>query len=101
MSSATGNAAAVNLSLGFHASRVDLASLKSTMETGIREFTKATLQARWEDDVRDWMHSVLRSHVQRQKQRTLTCHDDGVHVRIETQDDFGYYVYEWDVFPGR
>lgn len=101
LSATTGSAVAANVTQGFHASRVDLASLKSTLEAGIREFTKATLLVRWEDDVRDWMHAVLRSHVQRQKQRTLTCHDEGVHVRIETQDDLGYYVYEWDVFPGR
>jgi hypothetical protein len=101
LSSATGANTSVNVARGFHAARVDLAALKSVLEAGLLEFTKATLLARWGDDLQDWMHAVLRSHVQRQKQRTVTCHDEGIHVRLETQDDLGYYSYEFDVFPGR
>jgi hypothetical protein len=101
LSGRTGAAVSANLTQGFHAARVDLAALKAALESGISEFTKATLSARWEVDVRDWMHALLRSHVQRCKQRTLEQHENGVHVRIETQDDLGYYSYEFDVFPGR
>ncbi|MCC6810752.1 MAG: hypothetical protein IT381_25205 [Deltaproteobacteria bacterium] len=75
--------------------------MKDALEHGIRQFTKAQLRARWEDDVRDWMHEVLRAWVQRCNQRTLECLENGVHVELETQDDRGYYRYVFDVFPGR
>ena len=61
----------------------------------------AQLKERWTEDIRDWMHALLRTWVQRCKRRSLRYRGNGVHVVLETQDDHGYYQYEFDVFPGR
>jgi hypothetical protein len=93
--------ASVNVSRGFHAASVGLAELKAAMESGIREFTIDQLHARWDDDVRTWMHSLLRLWLQRCKARRLELRENGILVELETQDDRGYYGYRFDVFPGR
>jgi hypothetical protein len=86
---------------GFIASAVDLGRLKAALELGIVSFTITQLQSRWGVDVRAWMMSVLRTWVQRPKFIRLELRDRGVRVQLQTQDDFGYYEYSFDVFPGR
>lgn len=93
--------ASANVSQGFHAARVDLGELKNALEFGVRKFTVAQLHARWEEDVRTWMHSLIRLWVQRCKSQRLELRENGIAVELETQDDHGYYVYRFDVFPGR
>jgi len=93
--------AAVNTSTGYCAAAVDIGALKDALECGLKDFTLAQVRERWSDDVCAWMHSVVRTWVQRCKRRKLTCEDRGVHVLLETQDDHGYYRYEFDVLPGK
>ena len=89
--------AAVNTSTGFHAAKVDVGALKDVLERGVRDFTSAQLQERWSEDVAAWMHTVIRTWVQRCKRRRLICEGSGIHLQLETQDDHGYYQYDFEV----
>jgi hypothetical protein len=85
---------------GFPASGVDLGRLKSALERGIKHFNAQQLEER-SDEVRDWMRRAISSWVQRYKRLKIELAGDGLRIEIETQDDHGYYVYRFDVFPGR
>jgi hypothetical protein len=90
-----------NTTHGFHAAAVDLGRLKAALEEGLRRFDIASLHARWEVDIRDWAAELLPRWVQRLKEASFDLRDNGVHVRLRTQDDLGYYDYAFDIFPGR
>ncbi|HLM75045.1 MAG TPA: hypothetical protein VK459_20185 [Polyangiaceae bacterium] len=47
------------------------------------------------------MCRAISSWVQRYKRLKIERAGDGLRIEIETQDDHGYYVYRFDVFPGR
>jgi len=90
---------AVDTGVGFRASCVDLGELKELIETGTRRLTLGQLQARWDDDVRGFIHSVVTSWVQRPRDIAGELLADRVRVRLVTQDDHGEYSYTFDVFP--
>ena len=92
---------AANTSRGFPASRVDLGRLQAGLEDGLKRFDMKLVRSRWGEDVSDWMSRFLMSWVQRCKGIHFRLARKGIHVRLETQDDRGYYRYEFDVFPGR
>jgi hypothetical protein len=85
-----------NLVRGFHASSVDLGRLQDALRRGVRRFDDAGLEARW-PDVLAWIRRVIAQWVQRYKRLKIERHAGGVHIEIETQDDRGYYRYEFDV----
>jgi hypothetical protein len=89
-----------NFTSGFHAASVDLARLKDVLERGVRDFTAKQLDDRW-DEVLDWMRRAIRQWVQRYKELRIERSGDGICVRMQTQDDLGYYDYAFDVFPAR
>lgn len=89
-----------NLSTGFHASAVDVGRLQGALENGLRRFDDAQLESRW-SEIFDWICRVARSWVQRCKQMRIERRQAGIHLQLETQDDLGYYKYEFDVFPRR
>lgn len=96
-----GEVGTINTATGFRASAVDLGALQEMMEDGLAHFDMARVRERWETDVRAWLIEMLRSWVQRCKFMHFDPAENGIHIQIQTQDDRGYYEYEFDVFPGR
>ena len=84
---------------GFPASAVNVGELKSALEGGMKRLDMRAVRVRWSDDVFDWMRLTIRAWVQRCKMMRLVARRNGVNVKLETQDDLGYYRYEFDVFP--
>jgi hypothetical protein len=89
-----------NLTTGFSASSVDLGRLQSELQKGIARLNAAQLDERW-DEVFSWMHRLLRAWVQRCKLMKIERKELGIRIELETQDDHGYYKYEFDVFSRR
>jgi hypothetical protein len=89
-----------NLSTGFHASAVDVGRLQVALERGLARFDDAQLETRW-DEVFNWIRRVVRAWVQRSKRMRIERRQAGIRIELETQDDFGYYEYGFDVFPRR
>lgn len=89
-----------NLTTGFHASGVDLGRLQAALARGTARFNMVQIAERW-DEVRAWMHDVLRAWVQRYKMLHVELREGGIRVELETQDDHGYYSYGFDVFAGK
>lgn len=58
------------------------------------------VRQRWNEDLFRWCVDALTGWVQRRKILNLRLEDNGIHVTMTTQDDRGYYTYEFDVFPG-
>ena len=92
---------AANTSRGFPAARVDLGRLQAELEAGLKLFDMKLVRNRWDEDVFTWMTRFLMRWVQRCKEVRFRLARNGIHVRLQTQDDRGYYRYEFDVFPGR
>jgi hypothetical protein len=90
-----------NLTTGMAASAVNLAQLQSLLEGVIVRFEVAELTARWDDDIQAALQDVVLEWVQRVDAFDMQIHESGVSVSIQTQDDYGYYQYGFDVFPGR
>jgi hypothetical protein len=78
---------------------VDLGELKELLESGTKRLTMAQLEARFHDDIQSFVHSVVTMWVQRPKEISSELRENGIHVRVKTQDDHGYYDYAFDVFP--
>jgi hypothetical protein len=89
-----------NLTTGFFASSVDLGRLQDELQKGIARLNAAQLAERW-DEVFAWMQRLLRAWVQRCKLMSIERKELGIRIGLETQDDHGYYKYEFDVFPRR
>jgi hypothetical protein len=85
---------------GYPASGVNLGHIKDALEDALERFSRTSLQARWESDVRRFVLSVLHAWVQRAKYIQADLCDSGIAIEIEAQDDHGYYHYRFDVFPG-
>src|SRR5258708_643119 len=86
---------------GFRASAVDLGALQNLINDGLSRFSMSEVRRRWKVDMLHWMASAVRMWIQRCKEISFELHENGVHVSIDTQDDRGYYHYEFDVFPCR
>ena len=86
---------------GYRAAAVDVGHLQEILEAGLRLFDMNDVRERWEIDVFDWCLTALRGWVQRRKHLKLDLAENGIRVFMETQDDRGYYTYEFDVFPGK
>jgi len=93
--------ASANTFVGFRASAVDLGALQTLFERGLVAFDTNLVRERWNDDVFVWIANVIRTWVQRCKSMHFDLTEEGIRIRLETQDDLGYYNYEFDVFPGR
>jgi hypothetical protein len=87
-----------NLTTGFCASSVDLGRLQAELHQGMARLNAAQLEERW-DEVFSWVHRLLRAWVQRCKLMKIERKELGIRIELETQDDHGYYKYEFDVFP--
>jgi len=86
---------------GYRASAVDLGALQDVLSAAIAHFDMEQVRARWSHDVFDWMRAAIAMFVQRRKEIRFDLEENGVHITLDTQDDRGYYRYEFDVFPGR
>jgi len=89
------------LATGFRAASVDLAELSAMLTSGLARLDAAQVASRWNDDVFAWLSRAVMSWVQRVKMLRIERDESsgGIHVLLETQDDHGYYRYEFDVFP--
>jgi hypothetical protein len=96
-----GAVATTNVTAGFRASAVDVGQLQDELAHALARFEVEDVRDRWDADLSRWMRRLLLSWVQRCKRVQFELADNGVHVQVETQDDRGYYHYEFDVFPGR
>ncbi|HEX8408387.1 MAG TPA: hypothetical protein VF883_05955 [Thermoanaerobaculia bacterium] len=91
----------VDTTHGFRASAVDLGALQGLIEQALARFDMSQMRERWDVDVRTWIGHTIVSWIQRCKVVQFELGETGIHIKIETQDDRGYYQYELDVFPGR
>lgn len=85
---------------GYHASAVNVGKLQATLERCLRRFSEPVIEARW-GEIHVWVVDFLGVWVQRRKEIGVERHGAALHVRLKTQDDFGYYEYAFDVFPHR
>jgi hypothetical protein len=90
-----------NTVTGYRASAVDVGQLQAMIEEAIATWTMEQVRARWEEDLFKWVHRFLRGWVQRCKHMQFDIEDNGIEIRLETQDDRGYYHYKFCAFPGR
>ena len=96
-----GDVEAADVSFGFRASAVDLGALQDMIHAGLAPFNMQQIRERWDVDVQDWLAAMIRGWVQRYKLLRFELCENGVHITLQTQDDRGYYAYEFDAFPGR
>ena len=96
-----GGSTTANLETGYPASAPDLGRLQDLLEQPMGHLDMEEVRERWDRDLRDWMEKTLLHWVQRVKMIELEPRENGIHVRIDTQDDRGYYGYRFDVVPGR
>jgi hypothetical protein len=89
------------MAYGFRASAVDLGALQKLLGEGLGRFSMDQVRQRWDDDVLRWVCAGIRTWVQRCKEMHFELADNGIHISLQTQDDHGYYQYEFDVFPGK
>jgi hypothetical protein len=92
--------ATANTAYGYRASAVDLGALQDLLGGAIRRFDIAQVRDRWNEDLFTWMRRAVFAWVQRCKMLQMTVEENGIRINLETQDDHGYYRYEFDVFPG-
>jgi hypothetical protein len=71
-----------NLTTGFHASAVDLGRLQAAPTRGTARFDMVQIAERW-DEVRAWMHDILRAWVQRCKKLHVELRESGIRVELE------------------
>jgi hypothetical protein len=90
-----------NVQSGYPASAPDVGRLKDALERGLARFDMVQVRARWDDDVFDWLRLSVKAWVQRCKMLQIRPRRNGIQIRLLTQDDHGYYRYEFDVFPGK
>jgi len=90
-----------NTARGYYASAVDLGALQEILGNAIERFDMTEVRDRWSHDVFAWFRRSILSCVQRCKEITFDLEENGIRISLETQDDRGYYRYEFDVFPGK
>jgi hypothetical protein len=98
---AAGAVRVANVSTGFAAAAVDLGALQDMLALAIEQLSMSEVRERWSDDLRTWFARALMTWVQRCKEIRFHVEGTGVRIEMETQDDRGYYRYEFAVFPGR
>lgn len=97
-----GHIRTANVASGYPASAVNLGHLQDMLEAALYRFDMTMVRERWDVDLFAWIRRVLLVWIQRCKLIEFDLDgDSGLHIRLETQDDRGYYHYEVDVFPGR
>jgi len=89
-----------NTTRGYRASAVDLGALQEMLGRAIERFDMTQVRERWDEDLFAWMRGAIFVWIQRCKMLQMTVEDRGIRIVLETQDDHGYYHYEFDVFPG-
>jgi len=99
LSPADGSITTSNMSRGFRASAVDLGALQSALAEALAAFDMTQVRQRWEEDLFEWMRRLVLTWVQRCKELRFELAENGVRITLMTQDDCGYYRYEFDVFP--
>jgi hypothetical protein len=82
---------------GYPAAAVDLGALQRAIEEGLRGFKLASIAERW-NEVEEWLGQCTRTWVQRCKGKNFTLGEHSIEIALETQDDYGYYRYAFDVF---
>ncbi|HVR37502.1 MAG TPA: hypothetical protein VMU84_00285 [Thermoanaerobaculia bacterium] len=97
----SGGIATANLVTGYRASAVDVGHLQEVIERGLERFDMEQVRRRWDDDVFAWLRQILLAWIQRCKFIHFELEENGIRIQLQTQDDRGYYHYEFDVFPGR
>jgi hypothetical protein len=92
----------INVVTGYPAAAVNLGELQEVLEAALQRFDMKEVRDRWDDDVFVWLRRVLLAWVQRCKFIHFDLESErGIHIQLQTQDDRGYYQYEFDIFPGR
>lgn len=89
-----------NVSTGFPASAPDIGKLQSVLASSIERMDMRAVRKRWKGEVSPWFEHVVLTWVQRCKEMRSVVRRNGVHVRLRSQDDHGYYFFAFDVFPG-
>jgi hypothetical protein len=85
-----------NVTDGYYAAAVDLGALQAVLLEVLGRFSHAQIESRW-DQLLPQIHATLGAWVQRRKSVSIDLRANGIHIRFETQDDHGYYHYEFDV----
>mgnify|MGYP000742728105 CR=1 FL=1 len=96
-----GGSVTYNLTTGMAASGVNLGELQTLLEAVVADFDMSELSSRWRVDVHDALQDAILEWVQRLDAFELVLHESGVSISLQTQDDYGYYQYGLDIFPGR
>jgi|GEM_PF-1851516 len=91
----------VNMTTGMAAADLRVGKLQDLLEAMLVEYDMDTLRTEWTEGVGRAVQGAIEVWVQRLKELELDVRDNGVHVRMQTQDDRGYYRYSFDIFPGR
>jgi len=96
-----GEVGVVSMVTGYRASAVDVGQLQQMIDDAISTWTMDMVRDRWKADLFEWLHQLLRGWVQRCKHMQFDIEGKGIGIHLETQDDRGYYNYDFDAFPGR
>jgi len=91
-----------NTTTGFRASAVDLGQLQAIINDVLEPFDMNQVRERWSEDIFTWLRRFLMSWIQRCKEIHFdTTSERGIYIQLVTQDDHGYYTYEFDGFAGK
>jgi hypothetical protein len=101
LSGSAGGFGTANVTTGYPASAVDLGGIQDVIETALHRFDMAQVRSRWTDTLFPWLRRMLLTWIQRCKSIHFDLEEKGIRLQLQTQDDRGYYHYEFDVFPGR
>ncbi len=96
-----GEVGVVSTVTGFRASAVDVGQLQQMINDAISTWTMEMVRDRWKEDLFGWLRQLLRAWVQRCKEMRFEIEGNGIAIHLETQDDRGYYGYDFDAFPGK
>lgn len=97
-----GGVGVANTTTGFRASAVDLGQLQAIINDALAPFNMDHVRERWNEDIGKWLARFLMSWTQRCKEIHFDREGErGIYIRLVTQDDHGYYTYEFDGFAGK
>ena len=83
------------------AADVRVGALQELLEAMIVEFDMDSLRPEWSEGIQSELMRAIEQWVQRLRELTVELRENGIHVKMQTQDDRGYYRFAFDVFPGR
>lgn len=75
---------------------MDLGRVQLALAPVLARLDAAQTEARW-PEVFEWIRAVLAAWIQRIKRMKIVRFANGVRIELQTQDDFGYYDYRFDV----